>query len=69
VKRVEKPAKVQEHAIFARQTNGTKIGLPGRDLINPLYKIRNEQGSLSNKTADTDLIHQGGSAEYDTHNL
>jgi alpha-glucosidase len=24
---------------------------------------------LSNKTADTDLIHQGGWAEYDTHNL
>jgi alpha-glucosidase len=69
VKRAEQPGKVQKSAIIARSTNGTKVGLPGRDLINPLYKIRNEQGSLSNKTADTDLIHQGGYTEYDTHNL
>jgi alpha-glucosidase len=48
---------------------GDKKGLPGRDLINPPYKIQNELGSLSNRTANTDLIHQGGWAEYDTHNL
>jgi alpha-glucosidase len=48
---------------------GDKKGLPGRDLINPSYKIKNELGSLSNRTAHTDLIHQGGWAEYDTHNL
>lgn len=58
---------ILEHA--SRQAKGTKKGLPGRDLINPKYKIRNEFGSLSNKTANTDLIHQGGWAEYDTHNL
>jgi alpha-glucosidase len=52
-----------------RQASGSKKGLPGRDLINPAYKIKNEFGSLSNKTANTDLIHQGGYAEYDTHNL
>jgi alpha-glucosidase len=52
-----------------RQSGGSKKGLPGRDLINPSYKIQNAMGSLSNKTADTDLIHQGGWAEYDTHNL
>jgi alpha-glucosidase len=68
-KGTKKPAKVQKRAIATRKDNGTKKGLPGRDLINPLYKIRNEMGSLSNKTADTDLIHQGGYTEYDTHNL
>ncbi|KAK2776239.1 hypothetical protein FQN53_002770 [Emmonsiellopsis sp. PD_33] len=45
------------------------MGLPGRDLIDPAYKIRNEAGSLSNKTASTDLVHANGLAEYDTHNL
>jgi alpha-glucosidase len=48
---------------------GTKKGLPGRDLLNPSYKIHNEFLALSNKTADTDIIHQNGLAEYDTHNL
>lgn len=48
---------------------GFKKGLPGRDLIDPKYKIKNKMGSLSNKTADTDLMHYGGYAEYDTHNL
>jgi alpha-glucosidase len=46
-----------------------KLGLPGRDLINPPYQIANEAGSISNKTLDTDLIHDNGYAEYDTHNL
>ncbi|PGH02775.1 hypothetical protein AJ79_07540 [Helicocarpus griseus UAMH5409] len=49
--------------------HGHKKGLPGRDLINPPYKIDNEAGSLSNKTADTDLIHANGLAEYDVHNI
>ncbi|KAF1835178.1 alpha/beta-glucosidase agdC [Decorospora gaudefroyi] len=48
---------------------GKKKGLPGRDLIYPLYEINNHLGVLSNRTADTDLIHQGGWTEYDTHNL
>jgi alpha-glucosidase len=52
-----------------RQAAGTKKGLPGRDLINPLYKIKNHLGLLSNRTAHTDLVHQGGWTEYDTHNL
>lgn len=47
-----------------------KVGLSGRDLVNPPYQISNEAGSISNKTIDTDLIHAGeGYAEYDTHNL
>ncbi|CBX98711.1 similar to alpha-glucosidase [Plenodomus lingam JN3] len=61
--------KVDVRKLAARQARGKKIGLPGRDLINPAYKIKNDFGSLSNKTANTDLIHQGGYAEYDTHNL
>ena len=58
-------------SLAPRQDNstGSKKGLPGRNLIDPPYKIRNEMGSISNKTARTDLIHQGGWAEYDTHNL
>jgi alpha-glucosidase len=59
-------------AKFKRQAsvNGQKIGLPGRDLLNPPYRINNTAGVLSNKTIDTNLIHAGdGYAEYDTHNL
>ncbi|KAF2181993.1 glycoside hydrolase family 31 protein [Zopfia rhizophila CBS 207.26] len=49
--------------------HGPKVGLPCRNLIDPSYKINNAFGILSNKTARTDLIHSGGWAEYDTHNL
>lgn len=56
--------------IEERSRGGNKVGLPGRDLINPPYQIANEAGSISNKTIDTDIIHAGeGYAEYDTHNL
>ncbi|KAF3009844.1 hypothetical protein E8E13_010453 [Curvularia kusanoi] len=55
--------------IVTRQSSGNKKGLPGRDLINPSYKIQNAAGSISNKTTQTDLIHAGGWTEYDTHNL
>ena len=50
--------------------NGSMLGLPNRDLINPPYQIHNFAGGLSNKTLNTDLVHAGaGYAEYDTHNL
>ncbi|KAF2278737.1 putative alpha-glucosidase [Westerdykella ornata] len=53
-----------------RQNNGgKKIGLPNRNLTVPPYRIGNTFGALSQKTVDTDLIHRGGWAEYDTHNL
>lgn len=45
------------------------MGLAGRNLVNASYMIKNDAGSLSNKTIDTDLIHENGLAEYDTHNL
>ncbi|KAJ9298850.1 CAZyme family GH31 [Paecilomyces variotii] len=48
---------------------GQKLGLPGRNLINPPYTIHNAAGSISNLTIRTDLIHAGGYADYDTHNL
>lgn len=54
-----------------RRGTGTKAGLPDRNLLSPPYQIANAAGSLSNKTIDTDLVHNGGDsfAEYDTHNL
>jgi alpha-glucosidase len=56
-------------AIFARQNSGTKKGLPRRNLLEPPYKIQNTVGPLSNQTAYTDLVQQGGWTQYDTHNL
>ncbi|KAK3989239.1 glycosyl hydrolases family 31-domain-containing protein [Cladorrhinum sp. PSN332] len=54
-------------------------GLPGRDLLYPKYAIHNRaayevsynaaQGGISNKTVNTNVIHQNGLAEYDVHNL
>ncbi|KAH2750320.1 hypothetical protein KXW10_005659 [Aspergillus fumigatus] len=64
------PGDFQPSSSSKRSTKGSKVGLPNRDLINPPYMIRNEAGSLSNKTINTDIIHAGeGYAEYDTHNL
>jgi alpha-glucosidase len=55
--------------IISRQASGNKKGLPGRKLLDPSYKIKNAWGIISNRTANTDLIHQDGWTEYDTHNL
>lgn len=55
--------------MMRRQTAGSKLGLSGRDLLNPLYNISNAAGVLSEKTIATDVIHFNGLAEYDTHNL
>ena len=52
-----------------RATTGSMLGLPGRDLLNPPYMIHNANGVLSMNTLNTDLIHSGGYAEYDVHNL
>lgn len=49
--------------------NGTMLGLPGRNLTDPPYKINDAAGSISNLTIATNLIHANGLAEYDTHNL
>ncbi|KAF1813958.1 alpha-glucosidase [Eremomyces bilateralis CBS 781.70] len=55
--------------IRGRRQSGNKMGLPGRNLIDPPYMIDNEAGSLSNKTVNSNLIHANGLTEYDTHNL
>ena len=55
--------------VTRRQTTGSMLGLPGRDLINPPYQIHNAAGSISNLTLRTDLVHANGLVEYDTHNL
>jgi alpha-glucosidase len=61
---------IEGKRIFRRQNaTGLKTGLAGRNLLDPLYKINNAAGVLSNKTANTDIVHKGGWAEYDTHNL
>lgn len=54
-----------------RRGKGTKAGLPDRNLVSPPYQIANAAGPLSNKTIDTDLVHNGSDSfvEYDTHNL
>lgn len=56
-------------AAALQKRDGSMLGLPGRDLINPKYAINNTAGSISNLTIQTDLIHQNGLAEYDTHNM
>ncbi|KAL2023098.1 hypothetical protein VTK56DRAFT_3704 [Thermocarpiscus australiensis] len=68
------PATVQP-----RSTGGKWMGLPGRNLLFPKYAIHNkaayqdswnaEHGGISNKTVNTDVIHENGLAEYDVHNL
>jgi len=45
------------------------LGLPGRDLIDPKYKIRNSAGSISNLAIPTDARNNDGTYQYDTHNL
>jgi alpha-glucosidase len=65
------PAVRRSASSKTRRGKGTKAGLPDRNLISPPYQIANAAGSLSNKTIDTDLVHNGGDSfvEYDTHNL
>ncbi|KAI1362342.1 glycoside hydrolase family 31 protein [Xylaria arbuscula] len=67
------------HLTRAETPRGQALGLPGRDLLYPKYAIHNKaayldswnaaEGGLSNKTVNTDVIHQNGIAEYDAHNL
>lgn len=66
------PASLQPPAtaqMLRRQSAGSKMGLLGRNLIDPPYMINNAAGSLSNKTVASDIVHYGGYAEYDVHNL
>ncbi|KAI0134255.1 family 31 glycosyl hydrolase [Xylariales sp. AK1849] len=68
-----------ESTWLSERADGQQLGLPDRDLLFPKYPIHNkaayqddwnaDKGGISNKTVNTDLIHQNGLAEYDTHNL
>ncbi|KAF1933287.1 glycoside hydrolase family 31 protein [Didymella exigua CBS 183.55] len=62
---------IPKRSLTGRQSNQTtqRLGLPGRDLINPGYEIQNAAGSISNKTMDTDIRNYDGSYHYDTHNF
>ncbi|KAI0179275.1 glycoside hydrolase family 31 protein [Hypoxylon sp. FL1284] len=65
--------------LLPRQSEGQQLGLADRDLLFPKYAIHNKaanedswnaaEGGISNKTVNTDVIHQNGMAMYDTHNL
>jgi hypothetical protein len=60
--RVDEVASVEakSHQLLERQSNGKKMGLPGRNLLEPSYKINNALGPLSNRTILTDLVHHNG---------
>ncbi|ORY57259.1 family 31 glycosyl hydrolase [Pseudomassariella vexata] len=74
------PESRYDHLVMTeRQDEGQQLGLPGRDLLFPKYAIHNkaayqddwnaEEGGISNKTVNTDLIQHNGLSQYDTHNL
>ncbi|KAF2806429.1 uncharacterized protein BDZ99DRAFT_394650 [Mytilinidion resinicola] len=52
-----------------RRSDGDMLGLPGRNLTDPPYTIKNAAGSISNLTLFTNLVNYGGTVQYDTHNL
>ncbi|KAL1593124.1 hypothetical protein SLS60_010731 [Paraconiothyrium brasiliense] len=60
----DNPGASAKRSVEVRQDSGSRKGLPNRNLLDPKYQIHNEYGVLSNKTARTDIIHQGGWAEY-----
>ena len=48
---------------------GDKKGLPGRDFFDPLYKISNHLGNISDHTVYTNVTNHDGTRQYDTHNM
>ncbi|KAL4936835.1 hypothetical protein BDV06DRAFT_216342 [Aspergillus oleicola] len=54
---------------LVKRAPGDKVGLPGRNFLSPPYAIQNANGPLSMNTIQTDIVHAGGYADYDTHNL
>lgn len=48
---------------------GDKKGLLGRDLFEPLYRINNHLGELSDNTIYTNITNHDGTYQYDTHNM
>jgi alpha-glucosidase len=70
---------IQEVDMFAVNTpvteaapppaSGKFLGLPGRNFINPPYRLHDAAGNISDNTLATDLQHYNGLMEYDMHNL
>jgi alpha-glucosidase len=58
-------SKITPHA----PSSTPKLGLPGRDLFNPSYRIANHRGDISASTLYTNLTNYDNTAQYDTHNL
>ncbi|AEO68345.1 glycoside hydrolase family 31 protein [Thermothielavioides terrestris NRRL 8126] len=52
-----------------RASPAPKLGLPGRDLFNPKYRINNHLGAIYASTLWTNITNADGSRQYDTHNL
>ena len=61
--------KTTARRVKRQEQQGPMMGLPDRELLDPPYRIKNGAGSLSNKTVHTDVVHQNGLVEYDTHNI
>jgi alpha-glucosidase len=69
----------EEFVWAPKRQDGQQQGLPDRDLLYPKYPIHNkaaygddwnaDKGGISNKTVNTDLIHQNGLAMYDVSKL
>ncbi|KAK4958489.1 hypothetical protein LTR10_004917 [Elasticomyces elasticus] len=57
------------NAAVKRDASGNMTGYPGRDLLYPQYQINNTDGNLTANTIWPDLVHYGGYAHYDIHNL
>ncbi|KAG9253470.1 glycosyl hydrolases family 31-domain-containing protein [Emericellopsis atlantica] len=51
------------------RASGDKKGLPGRDLLNPEYRINNHLGDISDNTIWTNITNHDGTSQYDTHNM
>lgn len=71
---VSQPTKLKRQTTEFGEELDTPLGLPGRNLLEPPYRIQNaateqDYGGLSNKTINTDLRHENGLAELDVHNL
>lgn len=56
-------------SISKRSASGERIGLPGRDLLNPPYPLGTVDGIIYGGTIFTDRYQYGGYAFYDTKNL
>ncbi|KAK3656130.1 hypothetical protein LTR56_003262 [Elasticomyces elasticus] len=57
------------NAAVKREVSDNMTGYPGRDLLYPQYQINNTDGNLTANTIWPDLVHYGGYAHYDIHNL